>query len=47
MAAMGSTIWGMLTVENTPENAGSACQNGQKVDAKKNTKNRLTNQSIS
>jgi len=55
MAAMRSTIWGMLTVENTPENAGNARQkrarlpprNGQKIGAKKNAKNGLTNQSIS
>jgi hypothetical protein len=55
MAAMGSAFWGMLTVKNTPENTGRARQerarlalkNGQKIDAKKNAKNRLTNQSIS
>jgi len=54
MAAMGSAFWGMLTVENTPENTGRARQerarvalkNGQKIDAK-NAKNRLTNLSIS
>ncbi|MFQ3167536.1 MAG: hypothetical protein ACI8QI_000064 [Limisphaerales bacterium] len=55
MAAMGLAFWGMLTVENTPENAGRARQkrsrlapwSGEKIAAKTNAKNRLTNQSIS
>ena len=43
MAAIGLDFWGMLTVENTPENTGRARQerarlalkNGQKIDEKK------------
>jgi hypothetical protein len=55
MAAMGLAFWGMLTVENTPENAGRSRQkrarlapwSGEKIAAKTNAKDRLTNQSIS
>ena len=42
MAAIGLDFWGMLTVENTPENTGRArkkrarmaFKNGQKIDKK-------------
>ena len=40
MAAMGSAFWGMLTVENTPENTGRARQERARLALKKRADNR-------